>query len=308
MSVEKLTVTAMFKPDGTGDGWQSLGNVTACTIDNDFQSVTTTRSEKGFRVTNDVQIDGVKFAWLLDTNESFATNETIQRLATVGTASQGAETGGTVNFTGVRQGQYYPIGKVSVSNVTVTGYTAIDDYVIDDDDGLLFIVPDGGIANGSNIEVTYDCPALNFQTFTQNEQVLFQGDFQLFYASQAEPVFRIETFTGIVICVQFADQSGDFSERRFFIVATTDATALDITETDTARVCALGEIVEDWQDYDEGVITTPNGGCGWDGAGVISQNFAGVVATEDYESEPLGTVTTTTGGEGWDGTGAITAN
>lgn len=83
---------------------------------------------------------------------------------------QGSQT--TVSQTGssvtgeshtVTQGRYYqlgagtsnPAGVRNVSSVAVTTYTVTDDYIVNADEGRIYIVPGGAITSGTTITVAY---------------------------------------------------------------------------------------------------------------------------------------------------------
>jgi len=63
----------------------------------------------------------------------------------------------------VKQGRYYqlgasvsnPTGVKGVSGVSVATYTVTDDYIVNADEGRIYIVPGGGIADDTEISVTY---------------------------------------------------------------------------------------------------------------------------------------------------------
>jgi len=80
----------------------------------------------------------------------------------------------------VKQGHYYqlgegvatPFGARDISNVVVTGtggtptHVETTDYTVDLAQGLLYIVPGGGIADGTAIEVDYDTAARTIELVT----------------------------------------------------------------------------------------------------------------------------------------------
>lgn len=93
----------------------------------------------------------------------------------VSALSQGS--GGPVSnevITSVTQGRYYQVGgaspKRNITSVTVTGpsgtptHVLNTDYEIDAARGRIYIVPGGGIATGSNIEVDYSYTAATNKT------------------------------------------------------------------------------------------------------------------------------------------------
>lgn len=88
------------------------------------------------------------------------------------TFTQAASAGGTYEIADAQQGLYYQIGQtaanpmgqrgvslVSVADAVPTTYDLTDDYTVDLDLGRIYIVPGGGIADGTDLIVTFTCSA-----------------------------------------------------------------------------------------------------------------------------------------------------
>lgn len=79
-----------------------------------------------------------------------------------GVFTQTAATGKDVKFTKVTQGMFYNLGYKAVKNVIVdhitagTPYVVGTDYKVDAKTGRIEIIVGGGIADGSDIDVTFD--------------------------------------------------------------------------------------------------------------------------------------------------------
>lgn len=96
-------------------------------------------------------------------------------LGSASTLAQSSATDDTETLTGVLQGMYYqlgisatnPAGVRQLSNVVVTGpsgtptHVAGDDYTVDLETGMIYIVPGGAITDASTIELTYDLAAVS---------------------------------------------------------------------------------------------------------------------------------------------------
>jgi hypothetical protein len=94
-------------------------------------------------------------------------------LALYGTIASLAQSGAAVTayeIEAVQQGLYYSVGKRSISLVTVepsgggTPYVLNDDYTIDAAQGRIYIVPSGGIADGTDIQVDFTHAAVTSST------------------------------------------------------------------------------------------------------------------------------------------------
>lgn len=312
MSHEKYTLSALYRPPGETP-WQTLGNIVAVDIANEFEPVSTTRSEGGVHYVNDVQIDTATFGWRIDGNESNAQTEKTLNLSSLEQVTQAAETGLEVEIANTVQGGIYPLGKLNVSNVSVTGYDPVDDYVVFEEEGEILIVEGGAITNGSAITVTFDCAAMSLQSQTTNQQALWRGEFRLNYYQQTPnlELARVDTFDGVIVCHQFPEQTGEFASRTFFILATGDIESR-VQVPFVGRVCLPGEIVEDWEDYPLGSITAPNVGCGFSEEGAIVAQTGRVCdvgdIVQDYENESLGDISATDDGCGFESEGVINSN
>jgi hypothetical protein len=135
------------------------------------EDVTTTVTRGGGIVIDNITPENLAFAMI---------GEVVEITQSSGTVSSEA-------ISGVNQGRYYIIGEgvdsetgaKNISNVSVTGdggspsYTVDDDYTVDENTGLLYIVEGGGISDDTDIEVTYDTAAETYK------QVKTTGDGKL---------------------------------------------------------------------------------------------------------------------------------
>jgi len=94
------------------------------------------------------------------------------------------QTGSTVTaeaISGVQQGRYYPLSMRQVSAVTVTGtggtptYDLDDDYKVDAVTGRIYIVEDGAITDGTDIEVDFTYGTIALPTIRGMTQTSIKG-------------------------------------------------------------------------------------------------------------------------------------
>lgn len=170
---------AYFDPfDGNGNttGERYLGNCPGLEISLDSESLEHFSSESGIQEKDDeVLIRVVRNANLTCDNMS-EENTALFIIGTVSTVNQ-TNTPVVDEALTVKQGHYYqlgttsgnPVGVRGVTSVVVTGtggtptYTLTTDYTVDATLGRLYIVPGGGIADGTAILVDYT-PDTNSRT------------------------------------------------------------------------------------------------------------------------------------------------
>lgn len=81
--------------------------------------------------------------------------------------SQASATDTTTTIATATGGRWYKMGATSgnptgvrgITGVTISGATLTTDYLVDGDEGRIYIVPGGGLAGDTNVVVTYDVPA-----------------------------------------------------------------------------------------------------------------------------------------------------
>ena len=88
----------------------------------------------------------------------------------VSTYTQSSSSVVAEDISSAQQGRYYDLAYRDVSNVVVepdgggTPYTVTTDYTVDATEGRIYIVPGGGIADDTDIEVDYDYGTLSLDT------------------------------------------------------------------------------------------------------------------------------------------------
>jgi hypothetical protein len=165
----QCTARLLITPPG-GGALVNLGDMDGHKRTMRRESAPVTIAEKGFRREIRGLTSLIAEEWEFTLNEQF--NQVIE-LGLFGTKGNDttqtliASPTGTFSFTGVKQGYSYLIGKYDLEVAfIVTGKVLDIDYNIDLGSGELYIIPGGGIGNGSNISGTYGCAARTFENYT----------------------------------------------------------------------------------------------------------------------------------------------
>ena len=164
-SRRQLTAKAYYQATGATD-WINLGDVSAWQLPVDIKRTPIMDSIKGARRhTRDLITE---IGWQYDLTINEVTKE-IMELLMLGTSSadisQASATGLIASFASVSYRRGLFLNKEKCSNVVVKNagntvtYVVDVDYSVDPDDGIIEIIDGGGIAEGSTINVTFDCAA-----------------------------------------------------------------------------------------------------------------------------------------------------
>jgi hypothetical protein len=106
----------------------------------------------------------VAFTVTATLNEYTLTNLKLFLLGEEATSSQSLQTSGTKTLTDVKKGKYYEIGARRVTDVTVSNgtdpLTLNVDYQLNSEYGTVYIRPTGNVADGDDLTVEFDAPAL----------------------------------------------------------------------------------------------------------------------------------------------------
>lgn len=196
---------APFKADTqTPDGYDFLGNVPEFNFTREIEKLDHFSSTEGLRQKDQSVIIEVMTQGTMTADEVryenlayfMGTEPTIKTIASA-TAEEST-------FDGVKQGRRYQIGVTStapdgaraISNVVVedatpTTYVLTDDYTVDLDLGLLYIVPGGGIADDTDLTVTFDVAAQS-RTIIEGSEIEIEGAMK--FISKAPVGNRVDWF------------------------------------------------------------------------------------------------------------------
>jgi len=139
--------------------YSKVGNLTEFKLSIKVEKLEHYNTESGLKVKDLELIKSVDATINFTTDELTAENLKRWFLGNSQTLTQSA---GTVEktFEGVKKGFYYDLGVRKVKSVTVTNedgsvtYTEGDDYTLDAPAGIIYIEPNGSIADGSTIKVS----------------------------------------------------------------------------------------------------------------------------------------------------------
>lgn len=113
---------------------------------------------------------------------------------TDGVVSQGAGSVSNASYT-ARSGRWIKLTHRNVSNVVVATYTVTTDYLVDADIGRLYIEPDGSIADGATITVSYDYDAVHYPTVSGFGATSVEGMLRFVGDPQAGPTYELEVWS-----------------------------------------------------------------------------------------------------------------
>lgn len=222
---EKTTAKLYFQPNSTG-GYYEVGNILECKYTPEQQTVTRMVARDGARFVNDEQVNTRHDRWEVTGDDM---NSKVQELLLVGTANTDvdqalqAAPAGTAQFTGVTKGLTYFLGRYNVDTVVVkvgaTAKTVTTDYVVDAVHGSLIIPSTSTILSTDTVDVTFGSAAQKFNSWTGQNQVLFQGAIRLLEFNQfSKAPLNTISFTGVLNGTAWPEQTGEFA--RFTLRAT----------------------------------------------------------------------------------------
>lgn len=217
---EKLTAKLFWRKVGD-TGYNDAGNVKEFADASTRSLVTRARAEDGARFVNDVQPDlcHEKYTFLLD--ERVPAQEELLKLAKI--QSETAQTfleAATATLTDVTKGKWYPIGSYNIANVQVTGTTSGEisegsDYELDTNNGRIRLLSDGSVAELDDLTITFDRPALQFETIKTQQRTLFRCDVIIEEHNAFHKMWlRRASATGYVNVIEFPSHTGEFATYR----------------------------------------------------------------------------------------------
>jgi len=118
---------------------------------------------------------------------------------------------GTASFT-AKQGRYFQLGKYNVDTVVVTvsasTKTEGTDYSVDYVNGVVYIIPGGGIADAASVSVTFGYAALTQLSYAALAQLNITGTFEYSETDQFKTGPReLHTFTGQITSADLGDNN-----------------------------------------------------------------------------------------------------
>jgi hypothetical protein len=149
-------------------GERYFGNTPSFSLTIESESLDHFDSDGGIRVKDDSVLLELNRTGAFTTDNIDVENVALFLLGTTSTLAQTPATAVVETIADVLKDRYYQIGATAgnpsgvrgISNVVVevsnVAKTAVTDYVVDLTLGTIYIVPTGTIANGDDIEITYD--------------------------------------------------------------------------------------------------------------------------------------------------------
>ena len=157
-------------------GFRYIGNTPEFNLNSESETLDHYNSDEGVRVKDDSVLLQLNRTGSFITDSIDVDNLSLFLLGESSIVAQASATAQQYDISGVQQGRHYQIGEtalnpsgfrsltsVSVQNDAATPvvYTVNTDYTIDLTLGLLYIIPGGAIANGTNLEVLHSRSAVS---------------------------------------------------------------------------------------------------------------------------------------------------
>lgn len=223
---EKLTARVYFTRDGESQAFE-LGNIKEYNEAHEYAAVTRVVAEKGYRRTNDEQIDVVTAAWEFTLDELDADLIRAVRLGTRESDATQASGAGSMGILAAVRDKWYSMSAYGVSAVVVT--IPMEDptpdvtvpagsYVVDAGAGKIKFVTD--LVVGLAVTVAYTKPAVTFETFTGLDTPSTQGYAQIFEYNQfSETPLRITECRACLRATEFPTQAGEIGTYKLRLTA-----------------------------------------------------------------------------------------
>jgi hypothetical protein len=223
---EKITARLLWKRT-TENGYIDAGNVKEFTDATTRSLVTAYKARNGARFVGNEQVDVNHEAYTFLLDEHSAEQEQLIRLSATNTfTEQAAAEGASATLENVKLGRWHAIGAYGIANVQVTGALSGvlvegTDYTLDKSNGRLFIPATGSdVAEGEDLTVTFDEPAIKFQRFASQAKPLFYCDIIIEETNQFSDIpLRRLTMTGYLSVTEFPSSTGEVSSYRAKVTA-----------------------------------------------------------------------------------------
>lgn len=208
----KLTGKFYFK--ATGDtGFVDLGNIMMQKRAPKIDRYQFKEAKKGFTQTIEESVSNIEDRFEIKGNEHSDQMMRLMLFAERGTdVTQAATNGVTGSIDDVLQERSYYIGARNVSNFVVDGYTVDVDYTVDLGSGMISILKDGGIADGTDLDLTFDMAAIDYALYTSPsaERLTRRGTAILVEFDQTNEAERSRhTFPCTIGITDFGDAQAD---------------------------------------------------------------------------------------------------
>jgi hypothetical protein len=175
------------KADGTYEGMRTLGNVKSLTTSVAVEKLKHYSTKSKYRKLDKSAVVEILPSVKLVLDEINAENYALFFMATITEVDQQAATAKTKAIADVKKGYIYDIGDNFLSStgfsleVASAAKTLGTDYLIDYRTGKVTILVGGTIADGDDIDITYDLLAKKFKKLNAFSEGEIEGE--LFYAS-----------------------------------------------------------------------------------------------------------------------------
>lgn len=196
----------------TGEtGWRDIGNIVEWSTENNFERASRMVSERGFKRMDKAWTKSVTLAYKFVTDEYTETLMELLNLGALGSnVSQSAATGQSYQIASSLKGRSYTVSKYAISNVVVevsaAAKTEGTDYVVDLESGFITILSTGTIADGSVVDIDFDCAAVTMHRFGSVDAVKAEGEFMFDQKDQDSPYIRARHYwTGSI----YVDNAGN---------------------------------------------------------------------------------------------------
>jgi len=225
---EKLTARVFFIPDGS-EGYYDLGNIKEYNEAHEYAAVTRVVAEKGYRRTNDEQIDVITAAWEFTLDEVDKDTLAFLNQGTTAAESQAAVTApagtGGVTLTAGNLGTWMPLGKVGLNTLVVKDdatptpntLSLGSDYEVDLGSGMIrFLTGVGELRTW-----TFGAAAVDFEVITGLNRPTLRGLFEIHeYNQHATIPLKTTNLEGVLRATEFPSQSGEIGTWKVRVTAT----------------------------------------------------------------------------------------
>lgn len=152
------------------DRWRLFGNCPEIKLTYEVEAQEHTTAEEGIQQRDLNLVKKLNAAWSLKFEEIKKHNLQMLLVASAATViSQAKGTNGSETFSAVEKGEVLQLNKSEIYDVVVTDdttptpvtFTANTDYVVNSPEGMVEILEEGGIADGTNLVITYKFRAIS---------------------------------------------------------------------------------------------------------------------------------------------------
>jgi hypothetical protein len=128
--------------------------------------------------------------------------------------------GATASCEDIVAGRWFIIGAFNIDNVTVNASASGPleegtDYELDRQNGRIRVIPDAGVSDGENLNLTFDQPAIRFEKYESQFNPLFYCDIIIEEHNQYHKLWlRQMKCTAYLNVTEFPTQTGEFGHFR----------------------------------------------------------------------------------------------